>query len=221
MFAFDRSTEAFVTDPHVDHDHVVEHSLPTAQKENELLAERLAPKVAATRSLLGWDNFDTLERRYANFITERGAHRARYASLGDFPKQHSGPVSKLSEKTKEQLEHWYATVDPVGSLGKASDKDSGRSDKDGSKDDSKADSKEGSKESSPSLSPSSHKNDPGASFEMAPDGPEPVEDDKPEIFYDAPDGEEVPDEEGGMTMPAAPSFTRSTTATRCSRHSTA
>ena len=51
MFAFDRSTEAFVTDPHVDHDHVVEHSLPTAQKENELLAERLAPKVAATRSL--------------------------------------------------------------------------------------------------------------------------------------------------------------------------
>ena len=59
MFAFDRSTEAFVTDPHVDHDHVVEHSLPTAQKENELLAERLAPKVAATRALLGWDNYDT------------------------------------------------------------------------------------------------------------------------------------------------------------------
>ena len=201
MFAFDRSTEAFVTDPHVDHDHVVEHSLPTAQKENELLAERLAPKVAATRSLLGWDNFDTRKRHYANFITERGAHRARYASLGDFPKQHSGPASKLSEKTREQLEHWYATVDPVGSLGKASDKDLGRSDKDGSKGDSKGDSKEGSKESSPSPSPRSHKNDSGASFETAPDGPEPVVDDKPEIFYDAPDGEEVPDEEGGMTMP--------------------
>ena len=93
-------------------------------------------------------------------------------------------------------------MDPVGSLGKASDKDLGRSDKDGSKGDSKGDSKEGgSKESSPSPSPRSHKNDPGASFETAPDGPEPVVDDKPEIFYDAPDGEEVPDEEGGMTMP--------------------